>query len=373
MGAIVIHAPGTLTGVNEELKTRLSFPWLTPSPIPRRPLALIGDRSLTALQGHATAAASLNIALVVFDKQSHWIADNKTCSSSVGPPHVSTNTRQLDASIFCRRVSNAAELDALLAQDGAQLPYSLIVKPSRGWASEGVWKVISEPDLRDKVSRLWRDNFTAWHGRDVVIESFVDGPEIDANLVLVDGVFHVEGRLIDSQCCYTELASTSLDLARNKYFNEKDKTDVFLLEINPRAPGMQEVNTVARAYGVSYYSLSLLNALGEPKRQRMRNLSIPFTGGAQYHMYILFPAVEKGAVYHLGDVCELIRAKNPELQDQIVESKCLLTNGQAVPDPKTGSMTWLAYFLIISRKSRRDALEVGERVKSLASEYTGRF
>lgn len=37
------------------------------------------------------------------------------------------------------------------------------------------------------MHRLWRGTFAAWHGNKAVIESSIDGPEIEANMVIIDG------------------------------------------------------------------------------------------------------------------------------------------------------------------------------------------
>ena len=478
--------------IDIELEKRLSFPWLSQNPVPRKRIALIGGRTLSALQGYTTAAESLNIALIVLDEQTHWLADPKWAhlredflpfdmtaddsmprriahslsrydskidgimtieehlltlvskaaemmdlftspSESVGMAQNKYQTRQLDKTVFCSHVSSASDLEDLVKREGKSFNYPLIVKPSRGWASEGVWRVSNEFDLRDAVSRLWKDSFTAWHGHEVVIESYVDGPEVDANIVLLDGevlffevnddfpspgdkddtlkfanfvedsnmipsrlpreevdvlrqslhhylmkanfrsgVFHVEARLRNSRCQFSQ-SNGMMDLREKPETPDQlnTKLSVFLLEINPRAPGMQEINATERAYGVSYYSLSLLNALSD--KDRMRALSRPFVGGAQYHLQIVFISAEKGGVYNCGDVCEALFWRHPDLKAYVAECASFLKNGQEVPDPKSGSMTWVAFFLVYSRISRQDALHAGHRIRNEVRTYTDAF
>lgn len=478
--------------VDKELEKRLNYPWLSQGSIPRRRIVLIGGRKLSALEGYTTAAASLNIAIVVLDEPTHWLADPKWAHlredfvpfdmtaddnmprriadflakynqkidglmtieehlltlvskaaalmnlptsppESVGLAQNKYQTRQLDKTVFSSSVSSAPELEELIHKGRQNFSYPLIVKPSRGWASEGVWKVFDEFDLREKVSRLWKDSFAAWHGREVVIETFVDGPEVDVNMVMFEGevlffevnddfpspgdktnasrfanfvedsnmipsqlpqreihilkrslqhyllkanfrsgVFHIEARLRNSRCQYAEV-NGMMDLIEQpeSLDQTKKETHAFLLEINPRAPGMQEINATERAYGVSYYSLSLLNAIAD--KDRMRTLSIPFAGGAQYHLQILFISAEKGGVYRCGDVCEALFRRHPDLRAYVVECESFLKNGQEVPDPETGSMTWVAYFLVYSRVSRQDALQAGQRVRKEVNAYMEEF
>ncbi|KAL8790861.1 MAG: hypothetical protein Q9195_006186 [Heterodermia aff. obscurata] len=475
--------------VDEELEKRLSYPWLSQMPVSRRRIVLIGGRKLSALEGYTTAAASLNIAIVVLDEATHWLADPKWAHlredfvpfdmtaddnmprriadflskypqridglmtieehlltlvskaaalmnlptsppESVAMAQNKYQTRLLDKTVFSSAVSSATELENMIQTEGHNFNYPLIVKPSKGWASEGVWKVFDESDLRDKVNRLWKDSFAAWHGREVVIETFIDGPEVDVNIVLLQGeilffevnddfpspgdkqnaprfanfvedsnmlpsklpspeihllkrslhqyllqanfrsgVFHIEARLRGSSSRYAEIDGI-LDLVTSEQTGEKEP-HAFLLEINPRAPGMQEINATARAYGVSYYTLSLLAALADSHRTRA--LSIPFLGGAQYHLQILFISAERGGLYRAGDVCEALFRRRPELRECVVECESFLTNGQEVPDPETGSMTWVAYFLVCSRVSRGEALRAGERVRGGVKAYMDEF
>ncbi|KAF3481855.1 uncharacterized protein GIQ15_04614 [Arthroderma uncinatum] len=352
-------------------------------------------------------------------------------------------TRQLDSNIFCQLVRSPAELENMIYENGPELPYPLIVKPSKGWSSEGVWKVNNEQELREKVPLLWRESFTSWHGCDVVIEPYIDGPEIDANMVLVDGeiaffevnddfpsagdypnnesgarvanfvetsnmlpsalpsseievlrhrlhelalaagfqnaVLHMEAKLRNSSCHYTKNSATDglVDLQPKEPTTAAamQTKDVFLIEINPRAPGWQEVEATAHAYGVSYYSITLLNALGD--KERIRSLSKPFIGGPQYHMQLLFVSAQKGGVYNFGDICKTVLQSDREsqLRPHIVKCANLMENGQEVMDPSTGQVygNFIAFFLVISRRSRKEAMKIGQEVERRVREYTNDF
>ncbi|EHK99103.1 putative Carnosine synthase 1 [Glarea lozoyensis 74030] len=483
-GAIVIRDDSSVsvaarsTAINDELGKRLSYPWLSLSLIPRKRLALVGAGSLLKVHGFLVAAASLNIALVVFDNAGHWLSDeiyrnfreefvpldmtvnaeitqrialavteyqstntkeqhldgilsveehlhtiiahaatklgfNTSPPESVGLAQNKYATRQLDKNIFCRLVSCPADLEAVLSEEGSKLLYPLIVKPSKGWSSEGVWKVADQKELHEKVTSLWRESFTAWHGHDVVIETYIDGPEVDANMVLVDGkvvffevnddfpsagdydsnergarvanfvetsnmlpsalpsselkslqkrlhelalaagfrnaVLHIEAKLRNSSCYYAK--DSDGDRLVELQFRMPPTTttqpkDVFLLEINPRAPGWQEIEATAHTYGVSYYSIALLNALGD--KQRIAFLSVPFVGGPQYHMQLLFVSAQKGGVYKYGDICKTVlesdsqgSSQSENLSDHVVKSANLMEDGEKVLDPGTGQIQQL--------------------------------
>jgi biotin carboxylase len=368
-------------------------------------------------------------------------------------------TRQLDANAYGRLVRSPAELEALLAENDSGLlppPYPLIVKPCKGWSSEGVWKVANDRELRSRVPMLWQNLFADWHGRDVVIEAYVDGPEVDANMALVDGqvtffevnddfpssadqddgrtkeksaaaaappatfvetsnmlpsalaaselealrrrlheialavgfrdgVLHMEARLRNSSSCYVREEGDDIDGGSGGLIDLRPNTavissakpeDVFLIEINPRPPGWQEVEATAHAYGVSYYNLAVLNAVGD--RDRFTALSQPFVGGAQYHMQLLFVSAQKGGTFRSGDVCAAVldhEAAGRRLRDHVVKCANLMYDGQEVSDPRTGKVfgSFIAFFLIVSRTSRREAIKIGREIEQLVRTHTDGF
>ncbi|GKT64671.1 ATP-grasp superfamily protein [Colletotrichum tofieldiae] len=182
---------------------------------------------------------------------------------------------------------------------------------------------------------MWQDLFADWHGRDVV------------------------------------------DLRPNAAAASSAKPeDVFLIEINPRPPGWQEVEATAHAYGVSYHNLAVLNAVGD--RDRFAALSRPFVGGAQYHMQLLFVSAQKGGTYRSGDVCAAVLdhgTAGRRLRDHVVKCANLMQDGQEVPDPRTGKVfgSFIAFFLVVSRTSRREAIRIGREIEQLVRAHTDAF
>lgn len=344
-------------------------------------------------------------------------------------------TRLHDQGLFCRLLESTSDLEDFVASYRTVAPFSLpmIVKPSDGWASEGVFKISSELELRDAVSRIWQPTFSSKYGRasqsPIVVEPYVDGPENDANLVLVDGeivffeanddfpssgdngkggfaevlnalpsalpeseldavrrkahkvvldmgfrtgVFHVETRVHNSAVHFANGEDGVMDLVVNPD-TSKAVPAVFVLEVNPRPPGGRTALATERTYGISYRSLSLLTALGD--YERMRALASPFLGGAQYHMQALYIAAQEGGVYRFGDVCSNVFEREPELRSHVMHSMGFLCDGQEVPDPRTGRLagSGIAFFLVASRESRREATLISERVQSLVREITDGF
>ncbi|KAI0405418.1 hypothetical protein F4802DRAFT_597248 [Xylaria palmicola] len=464
-GVVAVQAEDASDQINEELNKRMSLPWLSPSPIPRKRIAIVGGGSLSKLKGFLDAVVSLNIALVVFGEPGHWMSNDLYADFRENFVPIDMSVTADLPSRFAAALSNyqktneergqidvssAKDLEQLLVEDGPHLGYPLIVKPSKGWSSEGVWKVANEQELRTRVPMLWQDAFTAWHGHDVVIETYIDvlvndelvlfevnddfpspgdydvtgkdrvstlikapvanfvetsnmlpsalpHDEIEAlrqrlhQLVLAarftDGVLHLEAKLRNSSCRYAESTESDeqMDLkptGPSKAVKMKPE-DVFLIKINPGAPGWQEIEATVHTYGVSYYSLGLLNALADTAR--MSSLSQPFLGGAQYHLQLLFMSVHKGGVYGYRDICPTVLSRlatnakdTKDTRARVVKCATLMQDGQDgqdVPDPRTGMVygNFIAYFLIASRNDRQDAMRLGRTVENTVRVLTDGF
>ncbi|OBR13253.1 ATP-grasp superfamily protein [Colletotrichum higginsianum IMI 349063] len=85
-------------------------------------------------------------------------------------------------------VNSSADLDAVLAHRRGKLVYPLIVKPCTGWNSDCVSKVHDEPSLCAAVARASaRHANSPNRSTGVVVEPYIDGPEVDANFVILNG------------------------------------------------------------------------------------------------------------------------------------------------------------------------------------------
>ena len=194
------------------------------------------------------------------------------------------------------RVSNLNDLKHQIRIIPEPLAYPVIAKPCFAWGSNGVHFASTVSELYLAVETLEQ----AYPGIDVMTESYEIGPEFDANFVLRDGkilffevvdnfpctaeldslsseakkfmetdmvwpsalpqseqdligrtlqkqllllgfrtgVFHVEGRVRNSAVCYT-IEDGAMDLCPRQRSAQHQQTEpeIFLLEINPRAPG----------------------------------------------------------------------------------------------------------------------------------------
>ncbi|KAK0720950.1 hypothetical protein B0H67DRAFT_512537 [Lasiosphaeris hirsuta] len=271
------------------------------------------------------------------------------------------------------RVTSVQELEALLEapQNGDQPCFSpsfpMIVKPTKGWSSECVSKVSKLEDLATAVEKATRR-----HGSAAVIEPFFDGPEIDANFILIDGevafceiadeppcsaddpnatvddtfspvaltlpsalpeeeqrkacdvlsniliklgfrtgIVHVEARMTNSSWEYRDVGDGIIDLAPKDGPPSLDNifTGPRLLEINARPPGYRVTLPSKCTYGVDYFAAHILAALGDTERLRM--VATPFGEVVE--------GIGHGAQYHSrlvyvpAPAAGIVRWKSPEL------------------------------------------------------------
>ncbi|GAB1315219.1 Carnosine synthase 1 [Madurella fahalii] len=330
------------------------------------------------------------------------------------------------------RVSSVEELEALFStttnnQQPAFTPtYPMIVKPTKGWSSECVSKVSSGEDLAAAVRKA-----TSRHGSAAVIEPFFEGPEIDVNFVLLDGqilfceiadeppcradsrdatvddtfspealtlpsalpadeqeiarstlrdilvrlgfrtgIFHVEARMVNSRCEYRDVGDGVIDLVRKETAPPPEKPTCRLLEINARPPGYRVTVPSRHTYGVDFFAVHMLAAVGDADRLRLA--ARPFdhgagerTHGAQYWSRLIYvPAPKEGIVRWTSGLapCEELKRRRPDLAGSIVLGVDYCRPGEAISLFTDGARTYVAHLLVRSTVSRRDAIEVGNEV-----------
>lgn len=320
------------------------------------------------------------------------------------------------------RASSAEE--AVEIANKHQLSYPLIIKPCNGWSSEGVFRV----DSVDALTAAAKSIDTSRHGAEFVIEKYCSGPEVDANFVLLDGeilffeacddfpktadsngpsigsslttffelnsvypsalpsretnvlrdsfldilrrlglhsaVLHLEGRVENSSVDYKTVDGV-LDLHPLDTVPENPEPAAWLIEINPRPPGMTAARIIESTYGVDYWGLAMLIAVRD--KDRARSLSQPFKHGAQYTCVMVFIPVDYPStcegIFDSDDVCAELKARRPDLAKQISQCGCFIKRGQVVPHPSSGVNTFLAYFNVFSREGRAEALEFARLVR----------
>ncbi|KAL4721752.1 hypothetical protein ACLX1H_011246 [Fusarium chlamydosporum] len=355
------HGLGAFDLLAGEVNERLSFNWVLPNKPPELTVAVVGGRPLfdsTAerygSEGPFDAARALGITVVVLDRPGHFmegpkyshlrddfIAVDMTSDDSLAErlaaavkdrkidgiitfsdecviatakaadilnletepvesiitAHYKDATRKvLDTpNVQSLRLESAADLkDEEVSQTLEDFKYPLVVKPCRGAASRGVKKVQNHQGLRKAINQLENDNLARYG---ILVETYISGPEVDANIALWDGelifieitddfpcaadasdatftdsfgetvmvsptllhqkeqeilksslhqtlvklgfrngVFHVEARVQNSRMQYKNIDGI-VDLADTDVLPLGDP-EVYLIEVNARAPGL---------------------------------------------------------------------------------------------------------------------------------------
>jgi biotin carboxylase len=296
--------------------------------------------------------------------------------------------------------------------------YPLIVKPCNGWGSECVSKVQNEEQLVQAVSRVTNRHITGPYPRtDVMVEPYINGPEIDANFVLLDGeiafcemaddfpkvgdatenasfletsmvlptglsskeiriakdsihrsllkqgfltgVFHCEGRIRYSSKKY-DTRDGLVDLQSIEAHADQEP-EFYLHEINVRPGGYFVSSATLLTYGVDYYACHMLLALGD--HDRCRALSVPFSNGPQWWMEVVIIQEDKTGVMKTPDAGKEMLERHPDLRFAVADYKTHRRKGDKLYGPHAALFTYLAYFLVVSRESRTGCLRLAEKVR----------
>lgn len=473
-----------LAGLDEEFSNKLSFPWIVPGPLKRKRVAWVQGRENIDVSRRAyQAARALGITLVIIDNEGHWLQDEawshlresfipldieidpglaqrivdavhayphpidgivtisdfrlpaiaKACeilglptapyeAYAIAKDKAKTRMLEPDANESFT-VSSVEELQTALASRPAELvQFPLIVKPCHGYNSDCVSKVWNGADLAEAVRRASARHADAKDANtNVVIEPYIDGPEVDINFVLLDGniisceisdefpcdgdaedasidagfqetktvmpsalpenerqvlreslkksilgqgfqsgVFHCEARVRNSRVRYASKDGI-LDL-QPKSDPPSHEISAYLHEINARPPGYLETAAVSMAYGLDYFSIRLLLSLGAEENTRVRALAQPFLNGAQFHLSITIMPQTRAGIMKTEDAAKSFLDDHPEIQKQVVDYDTQMKKGAILEGPAAASLWWVAYFSLISRESRQKCLETVEFV-----------
>ena len=136
---------------------------------------------------------------------------------------------------------------------------------------------------------------------------------------------------------------------------------LWLLEVNPRPPGISALDAVESVYGIDYVGIGLLFPLEE--KERIKALSIPFAQGPQHHCQTLFILADKGGIFDSDDPVRELQHRRPDLGRYISSSVCYFRRGDKVRPPSTGSTPWIFHIMVVSRIGRAHLLEVSELIR----------
>ncbi|KAF4629850.1 hypothetical protein G7Y89_g8283 [Cudoniella acicularis] len=473
-----------LGSLENEFKNRLGLQFLLPEPIPRRRVGLVrckDDRMSNELLLY------LNIDLVIFDAPGHFMEDPHGHSAhlrasfhaiDLNPDdgfvqrlYLAARDLHLDGIItrfdpLLEKVAQVAELlqlpsaapsafavatnkylarMALPEDDQLQdqvrcvktkydleqplrITYPVVVKPTQGRSSFGVVKVMDESELLEAVDRA--ASFIVGCGGeinihpDVMIEPYVDGPEVDINIAMWDGevlffdvsdnaptaadlhkegesgrkdfqeglfmypshlpdseqtlvcqyiqdcilrmgfrtgTFHCEARVRGSSMRYVrQNGSGIIDLEKNPAATGIQPS-IFLIEINCRPPGYFGLYATTWNYGVDLWGLHFLCCIND--ESRFRALSVPFLNGAQHHSAVLLVMPEKGGILRSEDPGARLRREKPELAACVPLYRNFFEIGQRVTSPEEVETSFTAIVVVESKGERSDLIRVVEELK----------
>ncbi|TVY40498.1 Fumipyrrole biosynthesis protein C [Lachnellula occidentalis] len=299
------------------------------------------------------------------------------------------------------------------------LSWPIIMKPCRGWASE----LVSKIDNIEQLATV-RDSFgsSTKHGSEFVMEPFCNGPEVDINFVVYDGqvvfweigdenpksaedvsdndfhevdccspsalpateqailhdtivasltnlgfrhgLYHCEARVGDSTVEWRRLPSGAQELVPRSQPSARSPSS-FLIEVNPRPPGINSSDIIETTWGVDYFSVLL--AIRVRDAERVHALAQPYRDGAQYFANMIFVSAHfdgaKKGVWETGDMTEELIRRRPDLGRCISKHITYLRKGDRVPHPSTGVNTFVGYLNVFSRTSRAHVLEITAEVR----------
>jgi biotin carboxylase len=483
IGSLSVHQNTSKQDLDDDLRNRLSFPWLSTTPLSPRRLAWVqGREDIDCIERALKAAVALGIKLVILDEPGHWLQDPSSPWAYLREAFIEVDitadeglpTRVVDAiraypktidgvvtisdvrlpaiARACRELglptenpeaydiasdkgrtrmletvgadesfvlSKADELEPYLKSRSEPLGFPLVVKPVVGWCSDCVSKVQNLGELVVAVRKASeRHANSANPSTTVVVEPYIDGPEVDANFALLDGeilffdinddfpspaddqgagfqanfqetqnvvpsglpqveldairdqirdsilrqgfksgVFHCEARVRSSSVKFATKQDSIVDLVAKEGENEKSKLEVYLHENNARPPGYLESVAVLLSYGIDYYALRMLLALGPSEYFRLRALSEPFRKGPQFHLSLMIIQQTRAGIMKTPDAAKEFLEQHAEMKQHVVDFYTRKKGGDVLEGPDASALWWIAYFSVTSRHSRRELLE----------------
>ena len=478
---LVEHA---LEELELEVKNRLSIQWLLPEPIPYKRVAIVGclpeNKSYEGIRAMGIGLVVLdrpghyledpNGPLAYLRESFHPIDLNPDANfperiiDALKGQHVDGLHTRFD--VFHTKVAMAAEAMGLPAsppsayatatdkyaarvlepdqnsavcvttgeelrqrihskENPLHIEYPVVVKPCTGRTSWCVTKTVTEAETVaaiDKArSRVIRHEAGKPIYSSIMVEPYIDGPEIDVNFALWDGevlfydvsdnwpcagdatgtaghndfqetmfvypsalpqseqhllalslrdsvlrmgfrtgCFHTEGRVRNSSMHFAEKNGT-LDLVP-KPTPPGAKPSAFMIEVNPRPPGYFGLHASMWTYGVDYYAMHVVQCIAD--EQRYRSFASPFVNGPQHASALVLIMPEKGGILKSPDPTIELSQKRPDLMECIPLYSNIFSQGQRVTSPDAVDMTYMATVVMTTKKGRDDLLRKAEDLRA---------
>lgn len=323
-------------------------------------------------------------------------------------------------------VSGVEELREKLKspEESVKLQYPSVVKPCSGSGSNCVAKVSDETELFQAVNKA-QSRIIGYEGdvpivAQIVIEPYIEGPEVDANFVLWNGeilffevsddfpssadknnatlkddfqetmfvypsqlpkaelellqsslcasvlrlgfrsgIFHVEARVRNSSMHYVD--SDGMFELEPRSTSLTRNPSAFLIEINARPPAYHGCMTIASTYGIDYFAQHILHALDD--ETRFRALACPFAGGPQYTSALILIMPEKGGILTSPDPAKGLQQRRPELMENVILYREWFKEGDVVPAPDGTTMAFLTCLAVFLRDGRKALLRLADTMR----------
>ena len=147
---------------------------------------------------------------------------------------------------------------------------------------------------------------------------------------------------------------------------------VFLIEINPRAPGHRETIAIEYTYGIDYWALHILSALPRDSaavKKITYALSQRLAPEVQHPTYVAFIPLERGGTFVESNMDTLPE----EMMEYMVEYRVHIEAGEVCKQLGTGGeWPFVAFFNVAAKltgsEGRAQAKEIGDKARA-AFEY----
>ncbi|KAK2611948.1 hypothetical protein QQS21_002054 [Conoideocrella luteorostrata] len=177
------------------------------------------------------------------------------------------------------------------------------------------------------------------------------------------------------------MTDNGLKLTQSQLETTKKTADpsVFLIEINPRAPGHQKTFTVQHTSGIDYFAVHMLatlsTTLSAPALQTeddsaiktiIRSLSQPLPELYQYPTHVVFIPLDRGGTF------VTVKLLPQQLTQYVSEYLVFMQRGEVCRDPdKEGKWPFVAYFQVMAKLTGAEggvqSKTIGEMVGSRSS------
>ncbi|KAJ3415922.1 ATP-binding cassette sub- C member 8 [Chytridiales sp. JEL 0842] len=324
-----------------------------------------------------TACAALKLGLPTSTPESYAIAIDKLKTRELAPSE-------------SERFYIIRNKDDLVNAMMSGISYPCVLKPRQGQGSLLVTKCIDETDLL----KTWEDMYHRSTNSEVsaaetVLEPFVDGPEVDVNMIIQDGKllfceicdqdpcpgdsddstqknFLETGEVYPSSLPISiqqNLCKTSFELLLKMGFQtglfhveaRVDKNNrCFVIEVNARVPGFGIPEVILRMYHVDYIAVIAYTALGRDLKCLLNHEPSDLQQLVQVPRMPLWIRVACPHVYGPGTVKTEDVLGNLRGHPNLVKLTPLLSKGATLPDPKSGAVWFAGRIEISSRVSRED-------------------